>query len=518
VLLSDTQGDALALVKTYPDGRQVLSQTFDGNFFLVHSLTLAHGIMNWVTGGLYLGERHVYMAPQIDDIFIDGDVYGGSPYRINATDWAATSAWQTLKQQQAMTADFHLHMAFNGEGTTGIYTPDLLTPGAEATQSRFPWINHTFSHQNLDPDSADYDVTYQEITKNNQVASGMGFSNFDRRALITPDVSGLTNPDAMSAAYDAGIRFLVTDTSKPGMDNPTPQAGIYNPLQPGILMVPRRPVNLFYNVTTPTEWTNEYNYLYHAYWGRDLTYSEILDKESDILLQYLLRGEVDPWMFHQNNLRGYDGVHLILGDLLDRTLDKYGQIFTLPIRSMTLAQLGVWTKGRMQYNAAGIHASIAPAQGTITITASQAAVVPVTGLCGASAEQYGGQCISHISLAAGQTATFNVGTTSPSQTPTAGVLGGGTGVASAIAAVPNPFNPQTAISFTTTREGQVTACIYDVSGQLVRTLNDGIMAGGSHSLIWNGSMENGRLAAAGIYFLKLRSPDGESAKRLVFMR
>jgi flagellar hook assembly protein FlgD len=91
-------------------------------------------------------------------------------------------------------------------------------------------------------------------------------------------------------------------------------------------------------------------------------------------------------------------------------------------------------------------------------------------------------------------------------------------VASAIAAVPNPFNPQTAISFTTTRAGQVTARIYDVSGQLIRTLNDGIMAGGSHSLIWNGSMENGRLAAAGIYFLKLRSPDGESAKRLVFMR
>jgi len=70
----------------------------------------------------------------------------------------------------------------------------------------------------------------------------------------------------MRAAYDAGVRFLVTDTSKPGMDNPTPQAGIFNPLEPRILMVPRRPVNLFYNVTTPTEWANEYNFLYHNYW------------------------------------------------------------------------------------------------------------------------------------------------------------------------------------------------------------------------------------------------------------
>ena len=62
VLLSDAQGTALSLVKTYPDGRQVMSMTFDGNFFLVHSLVLAHGVMNWVTGGLYPGARHAYMA------------------------------------------------------------------------------------------------------------------------------------------------------------------------------------------------------------------------------------------------------------------------------------------------------------------------------------------------------------------------------------------------------------------------------------------------------------------------
>src|SRR5881396_3498318 len=98
VLLSDAQGDALALVRTYPDGRQVLSMTFDGNFFLVHSLTLSHGLMNWVTGGLFLGERHVYVTPQVDDIFIDDDLYGGGTYRINGTDWSANIAWQKQKQ------------------------------------------------------------------------------------------------------------------------------------------------------------------------------------------------------------------------------------------------------------------------------------------------------------------------------------------------------------------------------------------------------------------------------------
>src|SRR5262249_51489862 len=155
-------------------------------------------------------------------------------------------------QLQAPTAELFLHMAFNGVGTNpGEYPLDTLTPAALATESQFPWISHTYDHENLD--AVSYDFAYREFTQNDATASSMGFSQFDRRALVTPDVSGLGNPDAMRAAYDAGIRFLVTDTSRPGMSNPRPQAGIYNQFQPGILMVPRRPVNLFYNVTTPAQ-------------------------------------------------------------------------------------------------------------------------------------------------------------------------------------------------------------------------------------------------------------------------
>lgn len=405
-LLTDPANNALALVRNYPDGRQVLSMTFDGNFFLVHSLALSYGLLNWVTGGLFLGQRHVYVTPQIDDLFIDNDLYGGGIYRITATDWTAVTAWQAHKQLQPLTARLYLHMAFNGEGTTGTYSPDTLTPAIEATQSQFPWINHTYSHENLD--SVGYSVAYNQIVRNNDIASDMGFGIYDRRALVTPDISGLSNPEAMRAAYDAGVRFVVSDTSRAGMDNPTPQTGIPNWEQPGILMIPRRPVNLFYNVTTPTQWTNEYNYLYRSYWGRDLTYSELLDKESDVLLQYMLRGEVDPWMFHQANLGAYDLVHTLLGDLLDRTLQKYGRLFNLPVSSPTQVVLGSLMQDRMDYNAADVRASFVPDQRTITLTASRSVKVPVTGLCGESSESYGGQCISHIPLAAGQSVTLNV--------------------------------------------------------------------------------------------------------------
>jgi hypothetical protein len=456
------------------------------------------------------------MTPQVDDIFIDNDVYGGGNYRINAVDWAAVVAWQRQKELQAQTSGIRIQMAFNGEGTTGIYSPDLLTPAVDLTSSEFPWINHTFTHQNLDPDSADYDMTYEEITRNNQTAASMGFASYDRRALVTPDVSGLTNPEAMSAAYDAGVRFLVTDTSKPGYDNPSPQAGIYNPLEPAILMIPRRPVNLYYNVTTPAQWTNEYNYLYHNYWGRDLSFSEILDKESDVLLQYMLRGEIDAWMFHQGNLRAYDGVHFLLGDLLDRTLEKYGRLFVLPVSSKTMVGLGQWTASRMRYDAAGIRCSFTPAQGTITMTAPRAAVVPVTGLCSGSSEAYGGQCISHVSLAPGQTVTYNFGAPSSQSALTAEGAGDpstGAGLRASISA--NPITPGARLTFSTSRSGFARVRVYDTAGRLARRLIDeSNLPPGSHEV----RMGDTRELSSGTYFYRIEAAEGTVTGRFVVLR
>ena len=512
VLLSDPQGNAIALVRTYPDGREVLSTTFDGNRYLIHSLALGQGIMNWVTGGLFLGERHVYMTPQVDDIFIDSDIYGGGAYRISAVDWAATDAWQTAKQLNSQTAGLRLHMAFNGAGTTGIYNFDTLTPAADLTDFHFPWINHTFTHENLD--AASYDAVYEEITRNHEIAASMGFADYDPRALVTPEISGTSNPDAMRAAYDAGVRFLVSDCSRPGMDNPTPQAGIPNAHEPRILMIPRRPVNLFYNVSTPAEWRNEYNALYRSYWGRDLGYEEILDKESDVLLQYLLRGEVDPWMFHQANLRAYDGVHTLLGDLLDRTLAKYTRLCTLPVRSPSLAALGEWTANRMRYDAADVRCSFSPEQRTITISSSVAVVVPVTGLCTPSAEVYGGQCISRITLGAGESVTFNLDGSLSGSPATTSVPEAAPGVGG-----PNPMIGSGALTFATTRPGAIRASLFDVRGRRVRELYSTQDApAGDHRIIIDGRSGNGEKLAAGVYHYRIETADGLRAGKVVFLR
>lgn len=369
-------------------------------------------MINWVSGGLFLGERHIFLSPQVDDVFLDAHIWeegtacgadteqNNAFYRMRADDLQAVIDWQTTRRGQPTTAGFRFDFAFNGEGTTGIYQPDTLTPMAVEHQALFKWINHTFTHANLDEVS--YAEALDEIEQNNQTALQFGLSAYTRRNLVTPDVSGLENPAAMQAAFDAGVRNVVTDASRTGYDNPAPNVGIYNPHQPSILMIPRHANNLFYNVTNPAQWTEEYNCLYRTFWGRDLAYDEILENESAVLLRFMLTGDMDPLMFHETNLRAYDGSRTLLSDLLDRVLGEYNALFSLPVLSPTMNNLAVLMAQRMAYRSAAVSATMVRGE-QITIRAHAAAVVPITGLNLAGAENYGGQPIAHIDVGAGET-------------------------------------------------------------------------------------------------------------------
>ncbi|RPH54112.1 MAG: T9SS C-terminal target domain-containing protein, partial [Acidobacteria bacterium] len=81
---------------------------------------------------------------------------------------------------------------------------------------------------------------------------------------------------------------------------------------------------------------------------------------------------------------------------------------------------------------------------------------------------------------------------------------GGGGAAPIFAsASPNPFNPETSISYTVKSDGPVTLKIYSIDGRLVRTLKQGeATAAGSYEVMWNGADNNGRPVSSGIYFAK----------------
>lgn len=406
-LLVTPQGYAIASITHYPDGRENLAVTAANNPYLLHSQLLSYGLVNWVTKGLFLGERHVGLDVQVDDLLIDDDIWDpaansdltGLTYRLSAADLASTLAWQTgVQTSDPSLASFRLELAFNGEGASGIYVPDTLTPFVRSAQAAFNWVSHTYTHQNLDAVTAA--VARLELARNHVAAALLGLTSYQRDTLVQPDISGLANPQFLQAARNFGIKYLISDTSRPAGGNPGPNAGVYSALQPSILVIPRHPTNLFYNLATPEQFVDEYNFYYGpggqwAYWPRNLTYSEIVGHESDNLLSYLLAWDIDPLMFHQPNLRAYDGAHTLLSDLLDATFAKYKAAYTLPVRNLSEHEVGIRMAQRMAFNASGVNGVLVPCT-SLTLTVSSAALIPLTGVAAGSTEVYGGQPISSV--------------------------------------------------------------------------------------------------------------------------
>jgi hypothetical protein len=83
---------------------------------------------------------------------------------------------------------------------------------------------------------------------------------------------------------------------------------------------------------------------------------------------------------------------------------------------------------------------------------------------------------------------------------------------------PNPFNPTTKISYLIHRAGLVTLNIYNVRGQLVRTLQDGFVNAGQHEIVWNGLNNLGQEVPAGIYMYTLSMGSKMTTNKMILVK
>ena len=70
-------------------------------------------------------------------------------------------------------------------------------------------------------------------------------------------------------------------------------------------------------------------------------------------------------------------------------------------------------------------------------------------------------------------------------------------------AYPNPFNPSTTIRYGIPNTKEVTISIYDLRGRLVSILFKAEQHAGWYEITWNGLVNDGSLACAGMYFYKI---------------
>ena len=83
---------------------------------------------------------------------------------------------------------------------------------------------------------------------------------------------------------------------------------------------------------------------------------------------------------------------------------------------------------------------------------------------------------------------------------------------------PNPFNPDTLIRFTLAKDADVSVNIYNIKGQLVKTLVNDHRKAGEHQVSWNGMDDNGTPVSSGVYLYRMQTNEYLSTKRMILLK
>jgi hypothetical protein len=422
----------VAVTHTTADGREILALTMDNAPTLLHSEALGYGVINWVTKGVFLGSRKVFLNPQIDDLLNGNWTYAPSlhpacessntcpTYFQTGPDMNALAVWQANLESDPQFQGFRITYAYNAVGTTWFTPSDPVFAAIKSLNSQFWWVSHTWDHPNLDCYTVNKNGTcvpatlaqsLSELNQDINAAPTLGIT-LDRTSMVTPFNSGLSNANFLQAAAQVGIKYIVFPQLPASPNTP-----IVNSLVPSIIELTRMNNNMFYDVSSPQtgvygSWPDEYNDNYGPngttpMYSQNLTYSQIVDIESQsFLLTYIL--PYTPYLqeFHIANAGTYDGTHSVMTDLFDAIVTKYKNIFTLPVLSMTMEDLGAMMTNRANYNTSGVVGVYTPGV-SVVLTTNNAATIPITGACSqSSCGTYGGQIQDNVAMAAGSTITI----------------------------------------------------------------------------------------------------------------
>ena len=452
--------------------REVMISTINQASFLIHSKVLAYEFVNWVTQGVFVGARRIHMAVHLDDLFHhtplwDADSDRNSPvnrYRLNSADIRnAVDRQAAFRAVHPTAGAFKLDFAFNGSGAVvdpkarklvANFREDLVA-AVIASKPYFRFINHTYTHAHMDkaPVPANAPCDYRtftglssmraEITRNRTVWKLLGLPERgqNNRVLVTGHHSGLKDPhctdDAVShpdmfnvqaddlafdgnganplflrAAASTGVAYVASDSSQHGQDVEQYITQYDDGSPANRVMLPRWPTNVFFNVATPFQLEDEYNYLYHWRFvnaGQNpcevpgaacvpRSYAEILRAEADIGLRHMLGFGKWPHFFHQANLARYDeSGNTLQFDWLNATFTEYERLVTLPVRNYPYYLIGDYTAERLNAKSASIRATWNRTTNRVTLAADRTLRhLPVTGLSGG--ELYGGQFIREVTV------------------------------------------------------------------------------------------------------------------------
>ena len=83
---------------------------------------------------------------------------------------------------------------------------------------------------------------------------------------------------------------------------------------------------------------------------------------------------------------------------------------------------------------------------------------------------------------------------------------------------PNPFNPSTTISYLLAKNGHVELIVYNDKGQRVHKLADEFQQAGEHTVVWDGTDQNRKRVASGIYYYKVKAINSAMFRKMILIK
>lgn len=83
---------------------------------------------------------------------------------------------------------------------------------------------------------------------------------------------------------------------------------------------------------------------------------------------------------------------------------------------------------------------------------------------------------------------------------------------------PNPFNPTTTIEYQLPKAGYVEIKVFNLSGQLIRTVESTHQTQGIHAVLWDAKNNNAQHVASGFYIYQVTFENAVLTKKMLFIK
>jgi hypothetical protein len=221
-LISGPGNSALLGIYTHPNGIQEMVVTFNQNRYQLQAELLRHGVLNWVTRGVYFGDQRNYFEAHIDDNFLSDDSWSTATH---SNDYLAADAIREVPADIEYAAkwsqqnNLRIDMLFNGGGSVAYAEAhtggDPLLPAFQTYKNVFGWANHTWDHPNVDVGCASQTYIEAELNQNNSWAT----SSLGLTASTSPTAAtGNNNPSVIVTGEHSGLANL--RPGNPGVVDP----------------------------------------------------------------------------------------------------------------------------------------------------------------------------------------------------------------------------------------------------------------------------------------------------------